>query len=72
MIVHFTELFTVHNGIITPKVTVQINGITLSPGVSFGRGITFGGTDLSLLTNDYLEVEKDLSGVIIIKGQFQF
>lgn len=72
MIVHFTELFTIDNGIINPKVTVQINGITLSPGVSFGRGITFGGIDLSQLTDDYLEVEKDFLGIIIIKGQFRF
>lgn len=71
MIVHFTELFTIENGIITPKVAVLINGITLGTGVSFGKGISFGGLDLSELTDDYLEIENDHSGIIVIKGRFQ-
>lgn len=72
MIVYFTELFSVEEGLITPKHPMLINGITLTPGVSFGQGITFGGINFSELTEDYLEIEKDENGLIVIKGPFRY
>ncbi|MEX3955990.1 hypothetical protein [Trinickia sp. EG282A] len=46
--VHFDDLFA-HNadGSFSPKVPVAINGVTMGPGISFGRGVLFGGVDLA-------------------------
>jgi hypothetical protein len=54
---HFDELFTIQNGIIHPKVTVQINGVKMSTGVSFDSGLSFGGINLTQFIGKYLEVE---------------
>lgn len=68
MKVHFDELFTVQNGMIKPKTPVKINGVKMSPGVSIGRGVSFGGVDLTQYIDKYLEVEKLDNGVSVIKG----
>ncbi|WP_081063944.1 hypothetical protein [Burkholderia cepacia] len=42
--VHFDELFAVDaNGSLTPKVPIEVNGTQMTPGVSFGGGVQFGG-----------------------------
>lgn len=68
MKVHFNELFSVENGMVQPKTPVHINGITMSPGVSFGGGVSLGGVDLTQFINKYIEVEKMADGVYDIKG----
>lgn len=41
---HFDELFTVDsNGSLTPKVPIDVNGTQMTPGVTFGGGVQFGG-----------------------------
>ncbi|CAE6765896.1 hypothetical protein [Paraburkholderia nemoris] len=46
--VHFDQLFVIDsNGMLSPKVPVEINGTTMTPGVSFGGGVQFGGFALS-------------------------
>jgi hypothetical protein len=65
----FYDVFNSQNGMISPKIPVQIGGVTMGPGVSFGGGISFSGVDLSKhLGKDiggYIE-----NGVLIIKGFF--
>jgi urease alpha subunit len=66
---HFDELFTNQNGMVNPKVTVHINGVTLSPGVSSGVGVSYGGVDLTQFIGKYLEVELQ-NGVCVIRGVY--
>ncbi|MDE6078964.1 MAG: hypothetical protein K2G35_02755 [Duncaniella sp.] len=65
----YSELFSIENGAVTPKVPIHINGITMGPGVSFGRGVLFGGVDLTALIGKDLEVEIQ-NGVYIITGYY--
>lgn len=67
MRVHFDDIFAIQNGMVTPRVTVHINGITMGPGVSFGGGVAFGGVDLTQFVGKYLEVDVE-NRVYVIKG----
>lgn len=69
MRIPFNKLFSVANGIITPIVTIHINGITMTPGVSFGSGVIFGGIDLSKFLGKDFEVDLN-NGVYIVKGVY--
>ena len=44
MLVSFDQLFSIQNGMISPRVPVSINGVTMGPGVSFGGGVAVGRT----------------------------
>lgn len=68
---HFNELFTVQNGMVTPKVTIHINGVTMGPGVSFGNGVLFGGIDLTQFIGKYFDVDIQ-NGVHIIRGVYNY
>jgi len=57
MRINFDELFTNKNGMINPKVTVYINGVSFRLDVSFGSVVSFGGVDLTQFIGKYLEVE---------------
>ncbi len=65
----FSELFSVQNGMVAPKVTVNINGITMGPGVGFGGGVSFGGVDLTQFIGKKFEVELE-NGIYVIKGVY--
>ncbi len=66
---HFSDLFSNQNGVITPKVTIHINGVTMSPGVSFGGGVSFSGVDLTQFIGKDLEVDVQ-NNVHILKGVY--
>lgn len=70
MKLHFSQIFEITNGQIAPKVPVHVNGITMTPGVSFSSGVSFGGVDLTQFIGKYLEVENQ-GGVIVISGYYQ-
>lgn len=70
MRMHFDTLFDIQNGAIVPRFQISIGGVTMNSGVSFGRGVSFSGVDLSQHTNSYFEVEVQ-NGVHIIKGIIQ-
>jgi len=70
MRVHFDELFTVKNGAVSPKTAVNINGVTMTPGVSFGGGVSFGDVDLTQYIGKYIEVEQMPNGAYDIKGVY--
>jgi hypothetical protein len=45
---NFWDLFRENpNGSISPRTTIRIGGITMSPGVAFGKGVVFGGVDIA-------------------------
>jgi hypothetical protein len=69
MRINFSQLFVVQNGMISPKVQIHLNGVTMSPGVSFGIGVSFGGIDLSqYIGKDFdVNIEND---IYYIKGIF--
>ncbi len=66
---HFDELFTNQNGMVNPKVTVHINGVTMSPEFFIGGGVSIGGVNLTQYIGKYLEVELQ-NDVYVIKGVY--
>ena len=55
--VPFTQVFQVNpDGTVTPRAPVQIGGIQMGPGVTFGRGVQFAGVDLAAIQGSDLEV----------------
>jgi len=69
MRVDFSELFTVQNGMISPKTNVQIGGAIIGPGGSFSAsgGASVGGVDLSQYIGKVLEADNQ-NGVWVIQG----
>ena len=64
----FDQLFQRNtDGMISPRVPVQINGVTMGKGVGFGRGVAFGGVDLNQFVGKELDVEVQ-NEVHVIKG----
>jgi hypothetical protein len=63
--VHFDQIFTIDsNGMLSPKVPGEINGTTMTPGVSFGGGVQFGGFALSQAVGHDLGVKRLDNGFI--------
>jgi len=70
MRMHFYDLFAVTpDRMISPRVPVHINGVTMGPGVAFGGGVSFGGVDLAGIAGRDLEVVVE-NGVHVIKGHY--
>ena len=70
MRVTFDSVFHVqHNGVITPKCTVQIDGVTTTPGVFLDSGFELCGVNLSQLQGHDLEIEKQC-GTVVITGHY--
>jgi hypothetical protein len=67
MKVHFDDLFSIQNGMVTPKVQIHINGVNMGPGASFGSDVAFGGVELAKLVGQYLDVDVQ-NGIHIING----
>jgi hypothetical protein len=67
MRMRFDQLFSVQNGTVTPKTVVAIGGVTMSPGVSFGSGVSFSGVDLTQHIGKDVEAEL-VNGVYVISG----
>ncbi|KKR43080.1 hypothetical protein A2356_01985 [Candidatus Nomurabacteria bacterium RIFOXYB1_FULL_39_16] len=64
----FTEVFQKNpNGSISPKIPVQIGGVTMSPGVAFTSGVSFSGVDIAQYQDK--DIDGDIvNGILIIKG----
>lgn len=70
MRVSFNEVFQTNpDGSISPRSVVCVGGVTMSPGVAFTQGVSFGGLDLASLGGRDLEIEQE-PGRIIIKGHY--
>ncbi len=66
MKMHFNELFEIKDGRICPKFSISFGGVTMSPGVAFGAGVSTSGVDLFKHTDSYFYVEVK-KGVHVIK-----
>lgn len=68
--VNFFQVFRLNqDGSIEPIRTVRIGGAQFGPGVRFGRGVSFGGIDLSQYLGRDLQAEEQ-EGILIITGIF--
>lgn len=71
MRVPFNQVFQTNaNGSISPRTTVHVNGVTMTPGVTFNRGVSFGGLDIAAIQGKDLDIEQQ-AGTVVIKGFFQ-
>ncbi len=67
----FLEIFKENSdGSLTPQKPLFINGITFGTGVTFQKGVAFGGVDFHLYKYWDIEAE-DNGGVLDIKGFYQ-
>jgi len=71
MRVPFNELFQVNpNGMISPKLRVNINGNIIGPGAELGSGAVVGGVNLHDIAGHQLEVEQQADGLVIFRGYY--
>ena len=57
--VKFSDVFFMReDGSISPKIPISINGISMSTGVSFSRGVSMGGVNVFDLIGKDLAIEK--------------
>ena len=65
---NFYSIFKINDdGSIEPIRIVRIGGVQMSPGVRFGRGVSFGGINLFDYIGRDFEVEEE-NGLLIIRG----
>jgi len=67
--INFNQIFNRNQetGAITPRSRVRVGGVTFGPGMTFVRGTSFNGIDLSNFINNDFEV--DVRGdLFIVKG----
>lgn len=68
--INFFQIFRLNtDGSIEPLRLVRIGGVQMSPGVRFGRGVSFGGIDLFFYIGRDFQTEEQ-NGVLIITGIF--
>ena len=68
--VNFYSIFKVNSdGSIEPIRPVRIGGAQLGPGVRFGKGVLFGGVDISQYVGRNFSVE-EVNGVYVVVGIF--
>lgn len=68
----FFEVFQQNpDGSLTPKISLHLNGITFGPGVSFSRGVVFGGIDFFQFFGKPIAGTME-NGVLIVKGFYNF
>lgn len=71
MRVSFDQVFQTNpNGSITPRCGVRIGGVTMGPGVTFTRGVSFSGVDIANYEGHDLEVEKQEDGTVVINSVY--
>lgn len=65
---NFFQIFKVNSdGSIEPIRVVRVGGVQMGPGVRLGRGVSFGGVDLSQFVGRDFKVEEQ-NGILIIIG----
>jgi len=64
----FSEVFSKKpDGSITPLRPIKIGGVSLGPGVSFSKGVSFSGVDISKYDGSDIEAD-EADGILVIKG----
>lgn len=72
MRVPFSDVFQDNgDGSYTPKVPVQIGGVSLGTGVSFRPGVSFSGIDIAQYAGHDLDVNYLDDGTAVINGVFK-
>ncbi len=67
----FLDVFQENSdGSLTPKRQIRVNGISFDSGVTFQKGVSFGGIDFHLYKYFDLAVNED-NGVLNITGFYQ-
>jgi len=70
-VVPFSELFTANpDGSVAPKVQVEVNGVTLSPGSVCSKGTLYGGLELSALQGKKL-LTTHKGKLVVVKGAME-
>jgi hypothetical protein len=60
------DLFSIHpNGSVSPKQPLRYGSVSLSPGISLGRGVSLNGLDLASHAGQDMEAEL-VDGVLVI------
>ena len=68
--INFYQIFKINpDGSIEPLRSIRIGGVQMGPGVRFGRGVSFGGIDLSnFIGHDFSAREEN--GILVLTGIF--
>lgn len=67
----FLDIFTENqDGSLTPKRSIFVNGISFGPGVTFQKGVAFGGIDFHLYKYWDIAAEEE-NNTLNIKGFYQ-
>jgi hypothetical protein len=65
----FLQVFNeLSDGALSPRVPIDVNGVSFGPGVVFQRGVIFGGIDFQLYKYRDIAVERQATGVLRIVG----
>jgi len=71
MRVQFSEVFQANpDGSCSPKCRVRIGGVSMGPGIAFGRGVSFAGVDIANCVGRDLEIDQEGDGAVVIKGVY--
>lgn len=64
----FDQIFQLNqDGSISPRMQINISGVTLGPGVAFGSGVAFGGVNFFNFRGNDIEADQE-GEVLKIKG----
>ena len=59
------------DGSLSPKIQIEVNGVSFGPGVAFQKGVAFGGVDFHLYKHiDIAAIEQE-NGVLKIVGFYK-
>ncbi len=68
----FKEIFQENpDGSLSPKKTIEINGITANPSIKFHKGVYFYGIDFHEYKHVDIAVEEKKEGILEIKGFYK-
>jgi len=64
----FNEVFQRnHDGSLTPRQPIHVNGVTFGYGISFNKGVAFGGVDFFNFEGSDIEAD-NIEGILNIRG----
>jgi len=68
----FDELFKEEpDGRLTPRKIIKLDSVTLSPSITFGKGVSFGGINIFNFKGSDIEVV-DIGGTLVVKGFYEY
>ena len=68
---NFSDIFQQNlDGSLSPKVTINVNGIQIGPGTTFAPGASFAGIDFFKFKNRPIAIEK-IGDIFHVRGFYQ-